>query len=48
MSPGLRNALRWLHIALGAVILGTFLYSPGARRLPFAPWSSGAPFRPSG
>ena len=28
MSPELRNALRWIHIVLGAVILGTYLYSP--------------------
>lgn len=36
MSPELRAALRWLHIGLGAVILGTYLYSP---------WGDVAPFR---
>ncbi len=30
MTPGFRNALRWLHIGLGAVILGTYVYSPWA------------------
>ena len=28
MSRELRIALRWLHIGLGAVIVGTYLYSP--------------------
>ena len=28
MSRGLRTTLRWLHIVLGAVIVGTYLYSP--------------------
>lgn len=28
MTPAFRNALRWLHILLGAVILGTYVYSP--------------------
>ena len=28
MSPGLRSVLRWTHIMLGAVIVGTYLYSP--------------------
>jgi len=28
MTSELRNALRWPHIGLGAVIVGTYLYSP--------------------
>lgn len=30
MTPQFRTALRWLHILLGAVILGTYVYAPWA------------------
>jgi len=36
MTPAFRNALRWLHILIGAVILGTYVYSP---------WGDAAAFR---
>ena len=36
MNRGVRNSLRWLHILLGGLIIGTYLYSP---------WGSVAAFR---